>query len=547
MAAIPVQGGWMKRVPTLAEVGWGRRIQMLLRDGLWYIRHTPIIMISIVVVLVALFLIFAASYVIGGRIFPNVWVLNVHLGDLNEEQAANRLNDAWEKEMRIQLVDGDRAWTVQPAQIGMKLDAARTVQNARAIGMSGIPMGYNIPPIVSVDFTPAQTFLLDLTAKTDVPPFNAGYGWQDGQLVAVPGKNGRLLNVPSTIEQLMNDPVSAAQTGRLNLVMSPLEPQVANGKPFLDLARAAISKPFTLTGYDPFTNEIIQWSTTREVFVSWLEASEDGLIVRDSTFAPFLEAQNRSLNKSGDERRYLDGKETRASIAAAVNNKQNKAELRVRYRGLSYEVVPGDSGYRISRKTGIPFYLIQNVNAGRDLSKLSPGDTISLPSRDSILPEKPVPHKRIIVNLDTQALVAYENGKPVFNWLISSGMDKYPTSPGIYQILNHEEEASGGSYTLCDSAGCGSWVMYWFMGIYEVQPGLMNGFHGAVLLPDGTYLGGGNVGAPFTFGCIMSENGNAEQLYRWAEIGTIVEIVSSEFAPVSALGQLAWEQTGGIG
>jgi hypothetical protein len=45
----------------------------------------------------------------------------------------------------------------------------------------------------------------------------------------------------------------------------------------------------------------------------------------------------------------------------------------------------------------------------------------------------------------------------------------------------------------------------------------------------------------------MSENGNAQQLYQWAQIGTIVEIVSSEFAPVSALGQLAWQQTGGVG
>ena len=64
-------------------------------------------------------------------------------------------------------------------------------------------------------------------------------------------------------------------------------------------------------------------------------------------------------------------------------------------------------------------------------------------------------------------------------------------------------------------------------------PGLVNGFHGAVILPDGTYLNGNRVGTPYTFGCVMSENSQAEQLYRWAEQGTVVEIISSEFAPVS--------------
>jgi hypothetical protein len=80
--------------------------------------------------------------------------------------------------------------------------------------------------------------------------------------------------------------------------------------------------------------------------------------------------------------------------------------------------------------------------------------------------------------------------------------------------------------------------MEWFMGLYEVVPGLMNGFHGAVLLPDSTYLGGGNVGTPYTLGCVMSRSEDAQRLYEWAEDGTIVEIISSEFAPLSDLGRL---------
>jgi len=109
--------------------------------------------------------------------------------------------------------------------------------------------------------------------------------------------------------------------------------------------------------------------------------------------------------------------------------------------------------------------------------------------------------------------------------------------------------ARGSSFTLCNEAGgnCGQWEMYWFMGMYEVAGGVMNGFHGAVLLPNGAYLGGGNVGAPYTFGCVMSMNDQAEILFNWAEEGVIVEVISNEYLPKSDLGQLVWTQPLSIG
>jgi lipoprotein-anchoring transpeptidase ErfK/SrfK len=148
-----------------------------------------------------------------------------------------------------------------------------------------------------------------------------------------------------------------------------------------------------------------------------------------------------------------------------------------------------------------------------------------------------VPNKRIIVNLDTFTLVAYENGQEKFKWKVSSGLDTAPTAPGIYQILNHDELAVGSGVELCGNNGCGQWEMYWFMGIYQISPGLINGFHGAVKLPNGDHQR--NVGGRDTYGCIMSEDSNAKMLYDWAEDGTIVEIISNEFEPQSALGRQA--------
>ena len=171
------------------------------------------------------------------------------------------------------------------------------------------------------------------------------------------------------------------------------------------------------------------------------------------------------------------------------------------------------------------------------------GDKVQIPSRDVIIPEDPVPHKRIIIDLETQWLVGFENGNLAFDWAISSGRETAPTYPGIFQILTHDQIAFGGSFALCDEAGtnCNQWEMAWFMGIYEVVPGLMNGFHGAVLLPNGNLLGGGGVYEPTTFGCIMSLDKNARLLFDWADPGTMVEIISEEFAPESDLARYAKE------
>jgi hypothetical protein len=535
----------LERVSRLAEAVhlpggeriWGR-ISLLARDAWWYARRTPAVRLAAAVIVLALAVLFAGSYVVQGRIFPNVWALGVHLGDRTVPEAAAALRDAWNTRLRIRLVDGERSWTATPAELGLLLDADGVAEAARGVGLSGIPLGYEIWPAVSVDYDVAQNFLLDLTAHTDIAPYNAGYEWRDGEVVGVPGHEGRMLNVPQMMDRLMRDPVTIVRSGHLDLLMSSLPPLAADPEPYLEAARRIIQNPPVIAGYDPFKDELLAWSTDKMVFASWLEVTPDGLDLRAETLGPFIEAQNRTLNPSGSLR-YLEPQETREQLRQAIRDQRDSILLRIRYRPTTYEVVAGDTGYRIARKTGMPYNLIEAANEGRDLNRLSIGDVINLPSRDVTLPLMPTPNKRIIVDLDRQRLVAYENGRPVFNWLISSGLPDYPTYPGVFQILGHDEVARGSSYTLCGSAGCGQWEMYWFMGIYEVQPGLMNGFHGAVLLPNGAYLGGGSVGAPYTFGCVMSQNDNAKLLYDWAQEGTLVEIISRDYPPQSQLGQLA--------
>ncbi len=531
--------GWARQRPPQAPFrvdSWRDRIQLIGRDAAWYALHRPYLAQGIGLLLVGLFVVYILSHVFTGRVFPNVWAAGVNLGEMTVEEAKNALRAAWSSDVRIQLVDDERTWTVSPQDLGMEIDTEATVAAARGVGMAGMPLGYSVMPVVNLDLFVAQNYLLDLTAEANFAAANAGYRWDGDTLVGVPGREGRVLDVGRTVENLRTDLSGVAHRRQLALVMGLLTPEIVDPEPYLEQARAVTSQPFTLTGYDPFRDVYLTWSTDRDTFTSWIEAGTDGLALREGEFSAFLEAQNSTLNPDSEvDVRYLEPTETMERVERAIRSGSARADLRIRYHQRRYEIESGDTGYRIARREGIPFYDLTMANPGVDWDRLQVGDIITLPSRDITLPYDLVPGKRIVVDLDAQYLMAFENGQKIFEWYISSGIEDFPTSPGIFQILTHTETAFGSTFELCGSSGCGQWTMYWFMGIYEAVPGLMNGFHGAVLLPNGYYLGDGNVGFPYTYGCIMSENDEAQQLYAWADQGTVVEIISSDYPPESDL------------
>jgi LysM repeat protein len=534
----------VSRAPTNAKINLiTSRASIFVRDALWHVRNDTRMMLGIAGAVVFVFLVFVVIHVTQNRIFPNVYSLGVGLGGKTEDEAAAALQQAWDREVRLQLVDGERQWELTPADMGVRLDARATVEAARSIGMSGLPFGYNVLPTVELDVLQAQNTLLDYTEITKIVPYNAGYRWEGDQLVGVPGSDGRFLDVAVTMQDLQENLVEVADQRRLDLVMTPMEPDVLDPDPYLEEARTLAAQTFLLRAYDPFTNQAVAWTPDRDTFTGWLEAGTESLSLREEVFADYVDLQTVTLSQQ-NSLLYIEPSDAIEHVRQAITEGRTQVTVRVRYRTSTYTVQSGDNGYRIARRTGVPFYLVQQANPNRDWDALlSVGEVINLPSRDEVVPLDPVPNKRIIVDLETQTLYAYENGQLVFNWQISSGMDQAPTSPGIYQILGHQDTATGSSVELCGDNSCGSWTMHWFMGIYEVVPGLVNGFHGAVDLPGGTIMGNGNVGRPYTYGCIMSIDSDGERLYRWADEGTIVEIVSSEYPPQSDLGRLALGQT----
>ena len=484
---------------------------------------------------------FISNFLMAGRIFPNVYAMGVAVGELTPAEAAKAIADYWDYDLVIDVaVDGETVKRARPEELGISVDVAALADSAKAVGLAGIPLGIDVEPQLNVSHSKAQSVLLDFTEAVYVPQYEAGYQWSGGRLITVPGRRGRHLDISESLRLLKANTTDIVAFKRFELQTISLTPTVLDSSPFLDQAMLFLEDGVRIRGYDPYKDQMISFAVSQKQAAEWLTAGENGLSVRQNTFRQFVENENLKLVGGG---RYIDELQAIDKLQAALSNGAPDIVLRLNYLPEPYSVVQRDTGFRIGRKEGVPYELIRDANPTVNWSALVVGQEIQIPSRDALLPQDPVAHKRIIVDLQSQWLVAFENGILRFSWGISSGRDTAPTYPGIFQILTHNPKAFGSSYALCSDLGtnCNQWEMFWFMGVYEVVPGLMNGFHGAVRLPNGNLLGGGYTYEPTTFGCIMSLNSRAKELYDWAETGTVVEIVSDEFAPESELGRYALE------
>lgn len=82
--------------------------------------------------------------------------------------------------------------------------------------------------------------------------------------------------------------------------------------------------------------------------------------------------------------------------------------------------------------------------------------------------------------------------------------------------------------------------MPYFMGIYKEGPDFYNGIHELPITRGGYRLSRRVLGWPASFGCIILNVGDAQALFEWAPIGTLVSIKG--VAPGTPFGQETLDQ-----
>jgi lipoprotein-anchoring transpeptidase ErfK/SrfK len=111
----------------------------------------------------------------------------------------------------------------------------------------------------------------------------------------------------------------------------------------------------------------------------------------------------------------------------------------------------------------------------------------------------------IDIDLSEQVLRAYDGTELVASFLVSTGIDQYPTETGQYHIyvMYPTSTMRGSDYFLPDVP----YSMY-YSGDFSIH---------------GTYWHH-NFGTPMSHGCVNMDTRDAEWLYNWSSIGTLVNI-----------------------
>lgn len=467
-------------------------------------------------ILVALFL-GALLLFSSGRILPGVSVAGIRVGGMQVDEAAAVLGDALQS---LAVRDGERMWQVATGQLGLTFDAYASAEAAvrcgRAEGsaLEAIFGPANVAPVFAFDPNMAFQGLEALAPAVDLPARNATFRLENGQPVPVPAEEGRVLHVADTVARLASLPDELAD-GAFDLAMNATFPTVTDASALVGQVAALLASPLTINAYNPVTDGALPWSIPPEVWGAWLttEDSPDGvrLSLDAAALGSFLNARNPELGAA----QYLKVDEAVSDVQQAIRANVPVATVRVYNQPTQYSVRPGETLGSIAWAAGVQMYRIEKANPGQNMDALSPGQTITIPSKDDLLLLPVVPGKRIVVSIAEQRMWVYENGQLKWDWPASTGIADSPTMPGVFQVISHDDTAYAGNWNL---------YMPYFMSIYEAVPGFYNGIHGFPWRNGSQILWENALGRRVTFGCILISTRNAELLYAWAADGVVTEI-----------------------
>lgn len=480
---------------------------------------------AVLVALAALWLLSIGLLARSDRIMPGARMLDLRLGGRDAAAAGERLEAAFrESRIEIQLPDG--VDSLSPADLGLQIDLAASLDLLGRVGREGSERrlvarpGFQrrLDPVLSLDMAAASLALGRLSEAHRRLPVEAGVRLEGGRALPQPALAGWEIDLLASSLALQRDPAAVLAARSFRPSLRSLEAQVADAGPAAARAQERLDRGLALRLLDPVDGSVEDRALPVEDWSTWTlitlspEAPEqpiwklDPMRLADASFA--------QIELAGD--RFVLAEEQRAALAEAVEVGSAAAPVRVRHRPRVHRVAAGDTVVSVARAYGLPYPYIAAANPTVG-DALSPGQTLQIPPADLLL-ELPIRfEKRIEIDISDQRLQAFEGGQLLWDWPASTGIDDSPTSPGAYQIQDHEREAYASAWEL---------TMPYFMGIYRPAPGatVMNGFHGQPWHDSRGRIWEGLIGQKATFGCVMLADENAAELFRWAEAGVVVAI-----------------------
>jgi LysM repeat protein len=522
-------------------------------------------------VLVALLAVLAVAWALvvaddyRDRIYPGVSIEGprgggpsaaaIDVGGLTQQAARDRLGSQLTSpdSIGISLVIGEKSWQLAWSTVGQSYDINEAVARAFAVGRMRTDgeeqpwwLGFTRvlrrrATTVPVSINPAdpaliRTHIEQIADSVATAPRDADLVVVYGQVDLIPAQAGQWLEVDEATAQAA---LALGQgSEQVTLVLNSIPPQIPTAEPALSQAQELLSQPFVVVVSDPLTGDPdlggfhTEFSAGPAEIASWLRPLKrqgritlnfDTGAVRDwvQEIAPLI-GEGREMAVDSTAARILETLRT----GDPASNDLHQTQAVVRHPPSTYTVQAGDTFYDIAYVHGFPQWRLEQANPDVDPGLIDIGQVLAIPSLDVLFPHPLVPGKRIEIDLPTQTLRAFDGDSQRFEFQVSSGISTTPTLAGQFQILFKEDIAFAQRWHL---------DMPYFMAFYEEGEDYFNGLHELPITSYGTRLSQHVLGWPASYGCIILDVGDAEALYSWADVGTLVRVHG--VAPGTPFGQ----------
>jgi len=236
-------------------------------------------LLAVAIIVAGVAAMFILELWLADRIIPGVYVWDVDVGGLDREQAMERLSAAFRypDDRHPTLRYGEQVWPVDPADLGIQLDAAATVDAALAVGHRGelvdqfkeqlsvLVESELVAPVLTFDHGAGTMFISQVAQEVNQPLRNARLSLgEDLSVTVVPGRDGREVDGEATRQALVAR-IQEMGGGAVDLVVRKTEPLLTDLGVVQAQVQRILSSPVTLTapGSEP-------WIIEPATLASWL-------------------------------------------------------------------------------------------------------------------------------------------------------------------------------------------------------------------------------------------------------------------------------------
>jgi vancomycin resistance protein YoaR len=244
---------------------------------------TALSLLAVAVIIAGVAMMAILELWLSDRILPGVYVWDIDVGGLTREEAMARLAAGFRYPMDRYptLRYGDQTWSVEPADLGVQLDLATTVNEALAVGhqadlvhrlkeqVAVLLESRLVAPIFAFDPGMGTMALSRIAQGVNQPLRNATLSLGDNlEVVIIPGQVGREVDAESTRQALVRR-IEEMAGGEVELVVHETEPLLTDLSTSQAQAQRILSGPITLTAPDS-SADAGPWTIEPKTLAGWL-------------------------------------------------------------------------------------------------------------------------------------------------------------------------------------------------------------------------------------------------------------------------------------